>query len=758
MIIGLVLIAGLAIAWALGARLSELARLRFRGDALVFVSLGLQLAVFTPLNHHIPTRYDTTLHLLSYLLLVGFFVLNVRLRGFWLVGSGVFANALVIAVNGGRMPVALDAWRATGADASLITATGSSANNVLAGAGTHLAWLGDVFPLPPAVPFSTVISIGDILMLLGMVAFVYRSCAPRPVGPATNLLAPLRSAAFRRVLTGRLVSGVGDWLAQAAVVTWIYAETHSTYLVAAFLVSRIVSVTVGGLASAPLLDRVGGFRVLSWVESLRGVLALVMVPLAMGGRVWPVIVVCGVSSFLSSATNPSAAGLVPDVLSHELLQAGNALHNLAPSLNAVLGAAAGGFLVIQFGIGTALAVDLVTFVVAAALYRSFADHGAPDARAPVSSHSRRALLRMMARSRVVLSVTASFALATAAFGLLNAATAPLFDLRFDQPDAYGYVAAMLGVGYLFGEVLTGLIRRQTVVRRSVSVAFVCTAAAASLLSAAPTLETAFLAAFMLGAADGVTEVGHDTLIQLHSPAGTRAGMFAMANSVERVGMLLGLLLAPVLVAAASPEFAVRIAAGLLLLAATVAAAGLVRRQALEPAANGAPKIIGVAAGSFALTDSNGHAHQAADLAASAPIVVVLLGDADATKMAMVTELGQTIDCNTAAVLVVADPRSSIKQELPATRDLKLLQDSDGSAHAALGVPAAGLGRRSSGGVFVLDQGLVVRFAFVPHEPDQWIPASFVLGRLARMAPPKTDAQVRLVRTNFDPAMPVSETT
>jgi MFS family permease len=197
----------------------------------------------------------------------------------------------------------------------------------------------------------------------------------------------------------------------------------------------------------------------------------------------------------------------------------------------------------------------------------------------------------MSRNRVILSVTASFAAATAAFGVLNATTAPLFDQRFGEPDAYGYVAAMLGVGYLFGEVLTGLIRQQTVVRRSISVAFLCTAAAASLLAASPTLETAFLAAFMLGAADGVTEVAHDTLIQLHSPSEARAGIFAIANSVERGGMLLGLLLAPGIVALTSPQIAVQIAAGALLLAAAVAAAGLLRTRTLDLPMNIPPQTI-----------------------------------------------------------------------------------------------------------------------------------------------------------------------
>jgi hypothetical protein len=66
------------------------------------------------------------------------------------------------------MPVSLAAWRATGADPGRIEATGVASNNVLAGAHTHLAWLGDVFPLPARVPFANALSIGDVLIVLGV--------------------------------------------------------------------------------------------------------------------------------------------------------------------------------------------------------------------------------------------------------------------------------------------------------------------------------------------------------------------------------------------------------------------------------------------------------------------------------------------------------------------------------------------------------------------------------------------------------------
>src|SRR5207302_5645297 len=101
--------------------------------------------------------------------------------------------------------VSLGAWKATGQSPSLITATGSYNNNVLSGPGTHLTFLGDIFALPGNVPLANALSIGDVLIVIGMAAFVYLSCTPRLSMSGWSALAPLRLPAFRRVLAGRSV-------------------------------------------------------------------------------------------------------------------------------------------------------------------------------------------------------------------------------------------------------------------------------------------------------------------------------------------------------------------------------------------------------------------------------------------------------------------------------------------------------------------------------------------------------------------------
>jgi MFS family permease len=581
-IIGAALILGLVVAWALGARLTNLSEIRFRGDWMVFAALGIQAVIFTPAIAHLPDWSPRPLHVASYVMLIAFLLRNVRLPGFWMVGVGVACNATVILLNEGYMPVTLSAWRATGASARQLLRSHVVNNNVLVDSHTHLAFLGDIFALPAQVPLANALSIGDVLMVLGAVAFVYRSCCPPLVANAPGVLAPLRYAGFRRVIAGRMASKLGDWLTQAAVVTWVWTETHSTLAVSVYLITRMASFTLGGIVSAPMLARLQGFRVLSVVEVGRGVATIAMIPLAMSGMLWPVVAVGGVSSFLASATAPSASSLVPEVLPGELIQAGNALHGVARNVTLVFGAGAGGFLVATFGIAAALGVDVLTFLVSAILYFGYIERSgiAPPDR---GATSHRELLSTVLTNRVVLGLTASFTVATAATGLLNSSVPHVFDTQLGDPTGYGLALAVLGCGFIAGELLTGFMERESVARRSVGLALAGQAGLLYVVANSNVTATVLLMFFLLGASDGVTEVVYDTLIQIHVRRELRAGVFALARSVQNVGMIAGLASAPLLVGHASTKTALLVSASGFAAAAGFAAFGLVLQPRLRHA-------------------------------------------------------------------------------------------------------------------------------------------------------------------------------
>ena len=198
----------------------------------------------------------------------------------------------------------------------------------------------------------------------------------------------------------------------------------------------------------------------------------------------------------------------------------------------------------------------------------------------------------------------------------------------------------------------------------------------------------------------------------------------------------------------------RFSAGLLVVGAGIAAIGLVRRIATdealdEEAAGHGPGSVGRPVEVLTrLLDRDAEPVAAADLAASGAVVVVVLGGRDdREREAMVREVADGLRQSPFPLVVVAPKGSATAERLAASRAAPVLQDPTGAAHRALGIPMRGLRRRSAGGVFVIDSRLVVRFAFVATGDDQWIPAAFVLGRLARMTPPEPTA-VNVIRTDL----------
>lgn len=762
MVVGLAFVLGLVVAWALGANPARLADVRLRGSGLVFASLAVQIAIYTSLNAHVPAAWDAPLHVLSYLLLICFLLVNVRVPAFWLVGFGLLSNVAVIFSNGGRMPVSGEAWQAAGKSLSEFNSQGISDNNVLANADTHLRWLSDIFAVPAQVPMASVLSIGDVMMVIGMVAFVYRSCTAATGTSKMQVLEPLRSAAFRRVVAGRLVSSVGDWLTQAACVTWIYESTRSVGLVSAFLATRMIGYALGGIISAPMLDRIPGFKALSVVETMRGGCTLAMIPFAATGQIWPVVLLGAVSAMMSSATSPTAQGLIPDVLPADQLQAGNAIHQMARSLTSVVGALVGGFAVAEFSIQAALSVDLATFCLAAILYRRFARRAGPESQPraePGSRVSRRDLLRAILLNRVVFGLAASFTLVTLAIGIMNSDVSRAFDEQLGNSHAYGYILAVISAGYVCSEILTGYMRSQSVARRSVGLAFMASGASAFVLSYATTVPIAYLALFLFGAADGVTEVVRDSLIQLNTQRSVRSGVFAVVNSVQTVGMIIGLAVAPLVADRFTSGTSLRIVAlgcvtsglvaGVCLVGRGGGAGEMLQVTTAEVPAGGE---LGAAVAGFELCDRDGATVALGELTAHGPAVLVLAGrgGGDEERVAMLRELAEGLPAGT-RLAVVSKSRSRLGEQVEAVRAADWLRDPGGTCFAALGVPC---GRRAAdAGVFVIDWDGVLRLAYRTSSPEEWIPAAFVLSRVRRLLP--AEREIRLLRTQLvAPAAPV----
>jgi hypothetical protein len=91
-----------------------------------------------------------------------------------LIFIGVLLNFIVMAANGGRMPVSPEA--ASILDPFFIEAlkNGLYGKHTLITESTRLALLGDIIPLSAPYPKEQVISLGDVVMNIGVFFFIQK--------------------------------------------------------------------------------------------------------------------------------------------------------------------------------------------------------------------------------------------------------------------------------------------------------------------------------------------------------------------------------------------------------------------------------------------------------------------------------------------------------------------------------------------------------------------------------------------------------
>lgn len=101
-----------------------------------------------------------------------FLFINRKNPGFTIIFIGVLLNFIVMAINGGRMPVSAES--ASVLDPGYIDAlkTGLYGKHELLTSHTHLGFLGDIIALSKPYPRTQVISIGDVIMNIGIFLYI----------------------------------------------------------------------------------------------------------------------------------------------------------------------------------------------------------------------------------------------------------------------------------------------------------------------------------------------------------------------------------------------------------------------------------------------------------------------------------------------------------------------------------------------------------------------------------------------------------
>jgi len=171
------ILAGIGIGFLRGGRLPHLTRLRLRWPWLIFLSLLIQLLIFPLFSGEAVLLYATApLHVLSYAILFVWLLMNLRVLPMRVLLLGATCNLIAVASNGGYMPASVTALERAGLGGLSEHLIGGNAvaNVILMTPSTRVNAMGDWLYLPEWIPFSMAFSIGDLLIVAGLVWLIAR--------------------------------------------------------------------------------------------------------------------------------------------------------------------------------------------------------------------------------------------------------------------------------------------------------------------------------------------------------------------------------------------------------------------------------------------------------------------------------------------------------------------------------------------------------------------------------------------------------
>lgn len=159
-----------------GGKVRRLLSCPVKMEWLLVIYVALQVVVRLPVVvQGLRFRDHSLLMLCLYFLLILILWFNRHLSGApWMI-AGASLNGLVLALNGGRMPVHAGALKWAGQhELWRILSFEQCTTHVLMSEGTKLFFLGDVIPTPSWWFYPRVLSVGDVILVIGLCIFMVR--------------------------------------------------------------------------------------------------------------------------------------------------------------------------------------------------------------------------------------------------------------------------------------------------------------------------------------------------------------------------------------------------------------------------------------------------------------------------------------------------------------------------------------------------------------------------------------------------------
>ena len=337
---------------------------------------------------------------------------------------------------------------------------------------------------------------------------------------------------LRLLFCAQVVSFLGDWFADVALLGLVLDLTGSPIAAALVMVATMLPVFVIAPLAGPVVDSVDRRKLIVGVSLAQAAAALLL--LGVGeSTVWLAFVARALISVLGAFVAPASQAAIPNLVDAEHLPTANALLGSVWGAMLAVGAALGGAFTVAFGRDASFVADAATFLVAAALIVAVRrPMNAP--RAETASRMRPVAdtveaFRFARHHRPVLLLLFSKTGLGLAGGVVPLLAVYGKDV-FDAGDAgIGLLLAARGFGALLGPLVA---RRRGLGRDVAPILFGCGLAGAfyaagySLVASAPIIALALGGAFVAHLGGGAQWMLSNLGLQMQVPDELRGRIFA----------------------------------------------------------------------------------------------------------------------------------------------------------------------------------------------------------------------------------------
>ena len=356
-----------------------------------------------------------------------------------------------------------------------------------------------------------------------------------------------RNRNYRYTWMGQVVSEIGDYFNNVAVLALIMQQSGSGLVVSGFWLARAIPAVVAGPVAGVVLDRLDRRRVMIASDLIRAVLAMAFVLTIHRRSPWLLYGLSAALMFASPFFTSGRSAILPAIAEADDLHTANSLTQTTSWATLSAGSLLGGISAARFGYASAFVINALSFVFSAfcigrvAMVKGFRAKRAVPVRKTASGRSA-GLAEYVEGLAYLRSVPLMMGIAMISVGwaLGGGAAQVLFALFGDQvfhrgPSGIGALSGFAGIGLLIGGGLGHTVGRRTSFegyKRAVTVSYLFHGATYMVFSQVASYPAALVFLMFSRVGMAVTTVLNTSQLLRHTPDEFRGRVFATMETIR----------------------------------------------------------------------------------------------------------------------------------------------------------------------------------------------------------------------------------